>query len=159
MAAAGPDAPEDALRYLTDTANGVDWTIAPEPYGILPSPRKPRKNQGAEERALFAPSLRRAKERKRNKDPARAARLASGPLGLWRQGTDAFAAFWRSEANTMASLSVEMFQTAEAKLTRAEAGSTASVTGLWMSIPLSADPVVGVVLLSGVGTWPPPDGV
>ena len=64
-----------------------------------------------------------------------------------------------SGAGGLKPLPVEMFQTAEAKLTRAEAGSTASVTGLWMSIPLSADPVVGVVLLSGVGTWPPPDGV
>jgi hypothetical protein len=27
------------------------------------------------------------------------------------------------------------------------------------SIPLSLDPVAGVFLLSGVGAWPPPDGV
>jgi hypothetical protein len=27
------------------------------------------------------------------------------------------------------------------------------------SIPLSHDPVAGVMLLSGVGAWPPPDGV
>jgi hypothetical protein len=34
-----------------------------------------------------------------------------------------------------------------------------SVTGFWLSTLLSADPVAGVSLLSGVGTWPPPDGV
>jgi hypothetical protein len=34
-----------------------------------------------------------------------------------------------------------------------------SVTGLGSSIPLSHDPVAGVLLLSGVGAWPPPDGV
>ena len=31
--------------------------------------------------------------------------------------------------------------------------------GLPGSIPLSHDPVAGVSLLSGVGAWPPPDGV
>jgi hypothetical protein len=33
------------------------------------------------------------------------------------------------------------------------------VTGPVRSIPLSHDPAAGVLLLSGVGTWPPPDGV
>jgi hypothetical protein len=34
-----------------------------------------------------------------------------------------------------------------------------SVTGrLWSSL-MSCDPVAGVLLLSGVGAWPPPDGV
>jgi hypothetical protein len=35
----------------------------------------------------------------------------------------------------------------------------ASVTGLWLSTPLSADPAAGYWLLSGVGAGPPPDGV
>ena len=34
-----------------------------------------------------------------------------------------------------------------------------SVTGPCWSTPLSHDPVAGVLLLSGVGAWPPPDGV
>jgi hypothetical protein len=34
-----------------------------------------------------------------------------------------------------------------------------SVTGPCRSTPLSHDPVAGVLLLSGVGAWPPPDGV
>jgi hypothetical protein len=29
----------------------------------------------------------------------------------------------------------------------------------YVSIPLSYSPVAGVLLLSGVGAWPPPDGV
>jgi hypothetical protein len=41
-------------------------------------------------------------------------------------------------------------------------GSWASVTGLGLSIPhfpFGKDPFAGVVLLSGVGAKPPPDGV
>jgi hypothetical protein len=38
-------------------------------------------------------------------------------------------------------------------------GDISSVTGPCWSIPLSHDPVAGVFLLSGVGAWPPPDGV
>jgi hypothetical protein len=34
-----------------------------------------------------------------------------------------------------------------------------SVTGRWLSTPMSADPAAGVLLLSGVGAGPPPDGV
>jgi hypothetical protein len=34
-----------------------------------------------------------------------------------------------------------------------------SVTGRWLSTPMSADPAAGVSLLSGVGAGPPPDGV
>jgi hypothetical protein len=34
-----------------------------------------------------------------------------------------------------------------------------SVTGRWLSTPMSTDPAAGVLLLSGVGAGPPPDGV
>lgn len=107
-------------RRLTDTAGGLDWKVAPEPYGFLASPRK---DQSAEEWAQSAASLRRAKERKRIKDPVRAAKLAREALGLWRQGKSAFADYWRSEADAIDALSVEVFRTAGAKLTRAEDGS------------------------------------
>jgi hypothetical protein len=36
--------------------------------------------------------------------------------------------------------------------------NNASVTGLSVSIPFF-EPVAGVLLLSGVGAWPPPNGV
>jgi hypothetical protein len=39
------------------------------------------------------------------------------------------------------------------------ANNNPSVTGLCWSIPLSHDPAAGVLLLSGVGARPPPDGV
>jgi hypothetical protein len=38
-------------------------------------------------------------------------------------------------------------------------GDISSVTGPCWSIPLSHNPVAGVLLLSGVGARPPPDGV
>jgi hypothetical protein len=38
-------------------------------------------------------------------------------------------------------------------------GDISSVTGPLWSTALSHDPVAGVLLLSGVGAWPPPDGV
>lgn len=73
-------------RRLVDTTEGLDWTVAPEPFGFLPSPRKAWKDQDAEERKQSTASLRRAKERERVKDPARAAKLAEEALGLRRQG-------------------------------------------------------------------------
>jgi hypothetical protein len=118
-------------RRLTDTAEGLDWTVAPEPFGFLPSPRKAWKDQDAGERQQSAASLRRAKERERIKDPARAAKLAEEALGLRRQGKNAFADYWRAQADAIAAMSVEMFRTAGAKVTRAEDGtwSTEAVEG------------------------------
>jgi hypothetical protein len=110
-------------RRLTDTAEGLDWTVAPEPFGFLPSPRKAWKDQDAEERKRSAASLRRAKARERVKDAARAAKLAEEALELRRRGKNAFADYWRAEADVIAATCVEMFQTAEAKVTRAEDGT------------------------------------
>ena len=110
-------------RRLTDTAEGLDWTVAPEPFGFLPSPRKAWKDQDAEKRQQSAASLRRAKGRERIKDPARAAKLAEEALGLRRQGKNAFADYWRAQAVVLADMSVEMFRTAGAKVTRAEDGT------------------------------------
>ena len=118
-------------RRLTDTAEGLDWTVAPEPFGFLPSPRKAWKDQAAEEREQSAASLRRANERERIKDPARAAKLAEEAFESRRQGKNAFADYWRAQAAVIAAMSVEMFQPADAKLTRAEDGtwSTEAVEG------------------------------
>ena len=118
-------------RRLTDTAEGLDWTVAPEPFGFLPSPRKAWKDQDAEEQKQSAASLRRAKERERIKDPALAAKLAEEALRLRRQGKNAFADYWRAQADVIAAMSIEMFQTAEAKVTRAGDGtwSTEAVEG------------------------------
>jgi len=40
-----------------------------------------------------------------------------------------------------------------------QASDVSSVTGPCWSIPLSHNPVAGVLLLSGVGARPPPNGV
>ena len=114
-------------RRLVDTADGLDWTVAPEPFGFLPSPRKAWKDQDAEERKQSAASLQRAKERERIKDAARAAKLAEEALELWRQGKNVFAGYWRAQDDVLAAMSVEMFQDAEAKVTRAEDGTWSTV--------------------------------
>jgi hypothetical protein len=110
-------------RRLVDTTEGLDWTVAPEPFGFLPSPQKAWKDQDAEERKQSTASLRRAKERERIKDPARAAKLAEEALALWSQGKNAFAKYWRAQADVIAAMSVEMFQTAEAMVKRSEDGT------------------------------------